>query len=133
MMMEKEIRQQMREAQEQIRLSRLLAKEAIEAERARLQILRAQHLKLTGTHTAHPKGSEHHLSKSWNLWKRVAPNEYEFMGKYGSIGEIARELGKSYMATWGMMRRWQKISSGAEEYKYKTAKFKGLQYRIEEA
>jgi hypothetical protein len=49
------------------------------------------------------------------------------------MGDVARELGKSYMATWQMMKRWQKLSSGAEEYKYNKAKERGLQYRIEEA
>jgi hypothetical protein len=124
-----ELKRQIEEAKERIRLNKILVAE----QKSHRAVLRAQEVLLRGCHTAHPKGSDHHKSKNWNVWKRVAPNEYEFMRTFGSMGEVARELGKSYMATWGMMRRWQKIASGEEEYKYKRAKFKGLEYRIEAA
>jgi hypothetical protein len=138
-----QLKKQIEDLKAQIELNKLQQRE----EATRLRVLREQRklireakmlqkaneIQLRGSHTAHPKGSDHHKAKNWNVWERVSDGEYEFLGTYGSIGEIARELGKTYMATWGMMRRWQKLSSGAEEYKYNKAKERGLQYRIEEA
>jgi hypothetical protein len=124
-----ELKRQIEEAKQRIKLNRILAAEEL----SRREVLRAQTVQLRGSHTAHPKGSDHHKAKNWNVWKRVSDGEYELLGTFGSMGDVARELGKSYMATWQMMKRWQKLSSGAEEYKYNKAKERGLQYRIEEA
>jgi hypothetical protein len=129
-----DLKDQIRVLEDEIKRKKLEIRE----ERLRLKLLQAEQAKSSwgpGSHTSHPKGSDHHRAKPWDVWQRIdstPESTYEYFGRFESIGEIARALGKDYYTVWMMKNRWDKYLSGKLTYKY-PAKRKGLQYRIEEA
>ena len=107
----------------QIREERLRLKLEQEAERKALWG--------PGSHTAHPKGSNHYASKSWDVWEldNLQTKEYKYMGRFESIGELARTVCKDYYTIWQMKKRWEKVLAG----KLKGKQGMRIKYRIEEA
>ena len=64
-----------------------------------------------GTHTRHARGIDHYASKLWDVWELVdrSSREYTYVGRFGSIGEIAKVYNKNYYSVWQMKNRWEKL------------------------
>ncbi len=64
-----------------------------------------------GTHTRHARGIDHYASKSWDVWELTdrSSKEYTYVGRFGSIGEIAKVYNKNYYSVWQMKNRWEKL------------------------
>lgn len=110
------------------------AKIQIQEERLRLKLEQEEQRKAVwgpGSHTAHPKGSDHYASKPWDVWELAnkQTKEYKYIGRFGSIGEIARSVCKDYYTIWQMKKRWEKVLSGQLAGK----QGRSIKYRIEEA
>jgi len=106
----------------------------IQEERLRLKLEQEAERKAQwgpGSHTAHPKGSDHYASKTWNVWELVdkQTKEYKYIGVFESIGELARSVSKDYYTIWQMKKRWEKVLAGKLEGKQGMS----IKYRIEEA
>ena len=86
-----------------------LQKQLVQQEKELLRILERRSRIGAGTHTNHPKGAEHHLAKGWNVWELIdrRHKEYKYVGRFGSIGEIAKTYHKDYYTVWQMKRRWE--------------------------
>ena len=64
-----------------------------------------------GTHTRHARGIDHYASKPWDVWELIdrPSREYRYVGRFGSIGEIAQVYNKDYYSVWQMKNRWEKL------------------------
>jgi hypothetical protein len=64
-----------------------------------------------GTHTRHARGIDHYASKPWDVWELTdrSSKEYTYVGRFGSIGEIAKVYNKNYYSVWQMKNRWEKL------------------------
>jgi len=64
-----------------------------------------------GTHTRHARGIDHYASKLWDVWELTdrSSKKYTYVGRFGSIGEIAKVYNKNYYSVWQMKNRWEKL------------------------
>lgn len=106
----KKLRHNVQKLEDYIRTQRLKLKE----EKAQLRAREVEE-KLArvgqGTHTRHARGIDHYASKPWDVWELVdrSSREYTYVGRFGSIGEIAEVYSKNYYSVWQMKNRWEKL------------------------
>jgi len=122
-------KEKIKELQREIHAKKL----QIQEERLRLKLEQEDQRRAQwgpGAHTSHPKGSDHHSSKTWDVWELAnkQTKEYKYMGRFSSIGEIARAVSKSYYTIWQMKKRWERVLTGQLE----GGQGKTIKYRIEE-
>ncbi len=124
----KKLRQDVQNLEEYVKTQRLKLKEEkilLRAREIEEQLARVGQ----GTHTRHASGKNHYASKPWDVWELTdrPSREYSYVGRFGSIGEIAKVYNKDYYSVWQMKNRWEKM----KEDDLQNPRKRAIQLRIE--